>query len=182
MAGGPKPFTIPDDHFKYVVFKDANWDFRTLNFDSDVALADEPDKGIFNATDPNLSEFVEHGGKLILYHGWNDALIAPQNTVDYFDSVVAVMGGTSKVGNSMRLFMAPDMNHCFGGEGPCVFDMISALEQWVEKGTAPEQIRASHLTDGKVDRTRPLCPYPQVAKYNGSGSTDDASSFGCTKE
>jgi feruloyl esterase len=76
--------------------------------------------------------------------------------------------------------MAPGMGHCGGGEGPNTFDMVDALERWVEQGTAPDRIVASHLTDGKVDRTRPLCPYPQIAQYTGSGSTDEAASFVCT--
>jgi feruloyl esterase len=81
--------------------------------------------------------------------------------------------------DSYRLFMVPGMNHCGGGDGPNTFDMLSALEQWKEQGKAPNQILASHMTDGKVDRTRPLCPYPQTAKYKGSGSTDDAANFAC---
>ncbi len=176
MAAGPKPFAIPDDHFKYVVFKDPNWDFRTLNFDSDVALADKLDNGALNATDPNLKEFVGHGGKLVLYHGWNDQLIAPRNSVNYYKSVVAALG---KTGDSVRLFMAPGMGHCSGGDGPNTFDKMSLIEQWVEKGKAPDQIIASHGTGGNVDRTRPLCPYPQVAQYQGTGSTDDAANFVC---
>ena len=182
LAGGPKPFVIPEDHFKYVVFKDPNWDWRTLNFETDVALADKLDNGTINATDPNLKEFVGHGGKLILYHGWNDQLIAPQNSIDYYKSVIEAMGGASKVNESVRLFMAPGMGHCGGGPGPNTIDSLSALEQWVEQGKAPDQITASHNVGGKVDRTRPLCPYPQVAKYKGTGSTDDAANFVCRAE
>jgi Tannase and feruloyl esterase. len=100
--------------------------------------------------------------------------------------VVATIGGSEKVQNSIRLFMAPGMDHCFGGDGPFAFDTISALEQWVEKGKAPDRIVAAYFPpdtgSAKPDRTRPLCPYPQVAKYKGSGSTDDASNFVCTKE
>ena len=118
LAGGPKPLGIVDSHFKYLVFQNPDWDFRTLNFDSDVALADKLDKGIINATDPNLKEFVAHGGKLILYHGWNDWGIAPQNSVNYYNSVVAAMGGADEVQNSIRLFMAPGMRHCGGATVP----------------------------------------------------------------
>jgi feruloyl esterase len=128
LAGGPKPFGISDSHFKYVVFRDPNWDFRALNFDSDVALADKVDDGLLNATDPNLSRFVAHGGKLLLYHGWNDQLIAPRNTVNYYRSVADTMGGASKIQDSIRLFMAPGMNHCAGGDGPFKFDAISVIE------------------------------------------------------
>src|SRR2546422_11480917 len=118
---------------------------------------------------------------------WTDAGIAPQNSINYYDSVVGAMGGAEKVKNSMRLFMAPGMNHCFGGDGPFVFDTFTVLEQWVEKGKAPDQIIAAHFAGGgvssaKPDRTRPLCPYPLVAKYKGSGSTDDAANFVCSQE
>ena len=122
----------------------------------------------------------------MLYHGWNDGAIAPQNTIDYYHSVVDRMGGPAKVQDSMRLFMAPGMDHCYGGDGPFDFDSIASLEQWVEKGKAPDRIVAAHFpkgpTSAKPDRMRPLCPYPQVAKYNGSGSTDDAANFVCVKE
>ena len=89
------------------------------------------------------------------------------------------MGGAAKASDSVRLFLAPGMGHCGGGEGPNVFDKVGALEQWVEQGKAPERLNASHSTDGKVDRTRPLCPYPQVARYKGTGSIDDAANFVC---
>ena len=173
-------------HFEYLVFHDPKWDYRTLNFDSDVALADKLDNGVLNATNPNLKGFFEQGGKLLLYHGWADGGVPPQNTINYYESVVDAMGGLASVQNSMILFMAPGMGHCFGGDGPFAFDSIAALEQWVEKGKAPDRIVAAHFPPGsdtgKPDRTRPLCPYPQVAKYIGSGSTDDASNFVCTKE
>ncbi|MCC6394152.1 MAG: tannase/feruloyl esterase family alpha/beta hydrolase [Bryobacterales bacterium] len=182
LAGGPHPFQIADDHFKYVVFKDPNWDFRTLNLDSHVALTDKIDKGTLNAINPDLRKFLGRGGKMILYHGWNDQLIAPRNTVNYYESMVAKSGGAAKVSQSIRLFMAPGMAHCAGGEGPNTFDALTALDQWVEHGKAPEQIIAAHRADGKVDRTRPWCPYPQVAKYKGSGSTDDAANFVCAPQ
>ena len=182
MAGGPQPFPITADHFRFIVFKDANWDFRTLDFDRDVTLADRVDDGLLNAIDPDLKPFFGRGGKLLLYHGWSDQLIAPQNTINYFTSVEAASGGAEKVKDSARLFMAPGMAHCGGGDGPNTFDALSALEQWVEHKNPPDRIIASHSTDGKVDRTRPLCTYPQVARYTGSGSTDEASNFVCTAQ
>lgn len=185
FADGREP-PIVASHFKYLVFKNPNWDFRSLNFESDVALADKLDSGLITAIDPNLKEFFAQGGKLLLYHGWNDGGIAPQNTINYYNSVANAMGGSDKVQNAIRLFMAPGMDHCFGGDGPFDFDSIATLEQWVEKGKVPDRIVAAHLPEGpasaKPDRTRPLCPYPQVAKYRGSGSTDDASNFVCAKE
>jgi feruloyl esterase len=144
-----------------------------------VARADGMDHGVLNAIDPNLKSFFDRGGKLLMYHGWNDQLIAPENSVNYYQSVVKAFGGVSKVNDSVRLFMAPGMNHCAGGDGPSNFDCLAALERWVEQKQPPDTILASHLTGGKVDRTRPLCPYPQVAAYKGTGDQNDAASFTC---
>jgi feruloyl esterase len=179
IAGGPEPFGAGADYFKYVVFRDPSWNWRTFNLESDAALADQVDNGTINATNPDLKPFVAHHGKLIMYHGWTDTNITPQATVDYFGKVVDKMGGPAQTAQSVRLFMVPGMNHCGGGEGPNVFNMVSALERWVEDGKAPDQVMASHLTSGKVDRTRPLCPYPQTAQYKGTGDPNDAANFTC---
>jgi feruloyl esterase len=179
QAAGPDPSANIFDHFKYVVFKNPAWDWKTFDFDKGIALAERPENAAMNATDPNLKPFFAHNGKLLIYHGWADSNVAPLNTIKYYKSVVDTLGGTSKTANNMRLFLEPGMGHCGGGEGPNVFDKVGSLEQWVEQGKAPEKIIASHSTDGKVDRTRPLCPYPQVAKYKGSGSIDEASNFAC---
>jgi feruloyl esterase len=178
-VAGPQPGGISLGHWKYVVFKDPAWDYRTLNFDSDVARAEKLDHGSIEAMDPDLRAFFGRGGKLLQYHGWSDNQIAPRNSVNYYASVVKQMGGASKVNDSYRLFMIPGMAHCRAGDGVNSFDSITAIEQWVEKGQAPDRILAARTNDGKVDRTRPLCAYPQVAKYNGSGSTDDATNFSC---
>jgi feruloyl esterase len=178
VQAGPQVPSVANDFFRYVVFKDPNWDYKTLNFDGDVALADQASSTV-NATDPNLKAFFAHGGKLLQYHGWSDNQISPLNSVNYYASVVDAMGGTSKVKDSYRLFMVPGMSHCRGGEGVNIFDSISVIDQWVEKGKAPDQIIASRIRDGKADRTRPLCSYPQVAVYKGAGSTDDAANFVC---
>lgn len=179
VLAGPQPFAIANEHFKYVVFRNPGWDYRTLDFDRDIALTEKLDNGLINATDPNLRAFFARGGKLIQYHGWNDWQIAPRNSVNYYQSALEEMGAASRVPESYRLFMAPGMGHCGGSDGPNTFDMLGALEQWVEKGEAPAQITASRLRDGKVDRTRPLCPYPQIARYKGGGSTDEARNFVC---
>jgi feruloyl esterase len=114
---------------------------------------------------------------LIQYHGWSDPQIPSGSSTTYYENVSKALG--PKLKDNYRLFMVPGMNHCGGGDGPATFDMLAALEQWVEKKQAPNSIPASHMTDGRVDRTRPLCPYPQVATYKGSGSTDEAANFVC---
>jgi feruloyl esterase len=178
MAGA-RPFAIGLDHFRYVVFRDPNWDYRSLDFSKDAGLAERLDDGTINALDPNLKAFLGRGGKLIQYHGWNDPQISPGSSVIYYESVLTAMGGAAKVQGAYRLFMVPGMAHCGGGEGPNQFDMLGALEQWVEKGKAPESVIAARVKDGKAERTRPLCPYPQTAVYQGSRSTDGAVNFVC---
>lgn len=175
---GPRPFPIGVDFFKYVVFEDPNWDHRNFDFDRDVDRAQKT-ASTLNAMNPNLKPFLGRGGKLIQYHGWNDPQIAPGFSVRYYQSVLETMGGASRVQGSLRLFMVPGMAHCGGGQGASRFDMLSVLERWVEQGEAPDRIAASRVTDGKEDRTRPLCPYPQVAVYRGTGSVDDAANFAC---
>jgi feruloyl esterase len=177
--GGPRPFGTADDHFKYVVFQDPNWDYRKFDFDSGITLAERIGKGTVDALNPNLKEFFSRGGKLIQYHGWNDPQVLPLNSVHYYTSVLEAMGGAGKVSGNYRLFMVPGMAHCGGGEGPNRFDGFAALTNWVENKEAPDQILASHFSDRKVDRTRPLCPYPQTAVYKGMGNTDDAGNFSC---
>jgi feruloyl esterase len=137
------------------------------------------DNDTINAVNPNLSEFVAHGGKLFMYHGWADPNVAPRASVEYYNNVVEVMGGAEKTASWVRLFMVPGMGHCEGGEGPDTFSKMSVIEDWVEKGKAPQRIVASHLTNDVVDRTRPLCPYPQVAKYKGSRNINKADNFVC---
>ena len=114
-----------------------------------------------------------------MYTGWADPVVPPQDTATYYDAVVKTMGGIEKTREFFRFFAAPGMGHCSGGPGPNQFDALTALEQWVEKGIAPDRLLASHITNGKVDRTRPLCPYPQVARWKGTGSTDEAANFTC---
>jgi len=182
LAAGPDPSANIFDHYKYVVFKDPNWNWKTFNFDSDITRSEQPDNVVMNATDPNLKPFFAHNGKLLIYHGWADTNVATLNTIKYYNSVVDTTGGPAKTSNNIRLFLEPGMGHCAGGEGPSVFDKVGTLDQWVEQNKAPEKIIASHNTQGKVDRTRPLCQYPQVAKYKGAGSIDDAANFSCVTE
>ncbi len=182
QATGLKPHSHPVSFFQFVLFKNPDWKWQTLNFDTDVALADRMYGSILNAVDPNLKAFKAHGGKLIMYHGWSDPHIAPLNSIDYYKSVVAAMGGVAETEDFARLFMIPGMGHCRGGLGPDVFDKVGVLEQWVQDGVAPDKIIASHLTNGVADMTRPLCPYPKVARWKGAGSTNDAANFACVND
>ena len=166
------------DQFRFIVFGDPAWTIDKFNVATDVARAEEVDRDVINALNPNLEPFLDRGGKMIAYHGWSDPQISPLNVTHYHRRVLEAVGA-AKVHAGYRLFMAPGMAHCTGGEGPDTFDALGALEQWVEHGKAPDQIVASHSTKGVVDRTRPLCPYPQVAAYKGTGSIDDAASFTC---
>jgi feruloyl esterase len=161
--------------FRVATYQDANWDWHNYDLDRDVAAADEK-FGYVNVP-YDLSAFKARGGKLLLYHGWNDAAISPENTINYYQNVLHKMG--PKQDAWMRLYMVPGMNHCRGGVGTDQFNKMAVVERWREAGTAPEQIIAAHVSGNTVDMTRPLCPYPQVATYRGTGSTSDAASFTC---
>ncbi len=165
------------DFWRYWVFNDPNWDFHSFDFDLDAAYADTHME-FLTANDPDLSRYSELGGKLLIYQGWADPVVPPEDTIRYFESVVHAMGA-DRAANAARLFLVPGMGHCSGGPGPSTFDGLAALDAWVEQGTAPSEIIATHATGGTVDRSRPLCPYPQVARWKGSGSTDEASNFEC---
>jgi len=178
---GPRPFQIGIDFFRYVIFHKPDWDHKTFHFETDLAYIDRDTKAILNPMNPNLRPFIEHGAKMIQYHGWNDPQIEPASSVAYYQSVLKASGGVGAVQGSYRLFMVPGMAHCGGGEGASNFDMLAALENWVEKGDSPDRIDASRIREGKIDRRRPLCPYPQIPTYKGSGDPDDAASFVCRK-
>ena len=174
-----------------LTYQNAAWDFRAFNLDHDVKVADDTMGRRLNAVDPNLKGLRDRGGKLILYHGWSDPALAPMATVHYYQSVVAKMG-QKETADFVRLYMVPGMQHCAGGPGPDSFgaapgglrpdpehSMSVALERWVENGKAPGTIVAARYEGDRIVRTRPLCPYPQVARYSGTGSTDDAANFRC---
>jgi feruloyl esterase len=183
MFGDGGDPAIVGSYFRYLVFKDAGWKAASLNFDSDIALAEKLNGRELSANDPDLSEFFGDGGKLILYHGLTDPIISPQNTINYYGRVSRESGAKAEA--SVRLFLAPGMDHCSGGVGPSTFDARKSLVDWVEQKKAPEMILADHPSEGpgatrEPDKTRPLCAYPKIAKYKGTGSTDEASSFVCT--
>jgi feruloyl esterase len=187
------------------VAEDPKWDFRKWNFESDYAFAVEKTGALLNSTSPDLRSFRSTGGKLIQFHGWGDAAIPALASIEYYDRVRAFMakypdGRTSRPGEVdefYRLFMVPGMGHCAGGIGPNTFgnggrsgasttpdpdsDLVAALERWVERGTAPERLIGSGTVVGDPARplTRPLCAYPKVARYNGSGDPYVADSFTC---
>jgi feruloyl esterase len=179
LAGGPNPVDLFVDQFRYIVYQDPNWDWRTFDIDRDSAKANAIDKDV-DEMDPHLAAFAKHGGKLLIYHGWADQQVAPGSSIEFYKSVVRLNGDPAATSDWIRLFMVPGMGHCGGGEGPDTFDKIGAIEQWVEQGKAPARIISAHKTAGKVDRTGPLCPYPQVARYNGTGNINDASNFTCS--
>lgn len=175
---GSAPSSYAIDLYRYIVFKNPAWDYHTFDLTRDVAFADRVASDVINSADPNLKAFFGHGGKLIQYHGWSDPGVPPEESVNYYKAVADAMGGVDHIKDSYRLFMIPGMGHCRGG-GTDTFDMVAPLDRWVEKGQAPDRIVASRLTNGAVDRTHPLCPYPQIAVYKGSGSTDEAQNFVC---
>jgi Tannase and feruloyl esterase len=135
--------------------------------------------GVIGTDNPDLSAFRNARGKAIIWHGWSDQLIFPQGTIDYYNRVIDTLHSTEQVQRFARLFMAPGVFHCGGGIGPQVFDMFGALVRWVETGEAPDQIVASRVENGVVVRTRPLCAYPYVARYDRKGDPNSADSFKC---
>jgi feruloyl esterase len=180
MVVGHEPEQVAIDTFR-ALFQNPQWDYHTFDFDKDIALSDKLGNRLMNAADESrLKTLFARGGKILLYHGWSDPNISALLGIKYYEDAVAANGGTSKTYNSIRLFMVPGMGHCGGGDGPNTFDKMTEITRWVEEGKAPDRIIAVHVgADGKVDRSRPLCPYPEVAKYLGRGSSDEAGSFSC---
>jgi len=180
----PQPFGISMDWFRYFLTQDPTFDGNTVTpaaferfWDQSVELY-----GIVIGTDnPDLTAFRDAGGKAIVWHGWADQLISAEGTVDYYQRVQQQMGGPQRTSEFIRLFMAPGVTHCAGGAGPTPTGQMEALLAWVEEGRAPETLLATRRDQsGAVTRSRPLCPYPLVARYRGNGSTDDAANFRCS--
>ena len=183
--------------FRNMVHKNPSWDYRTFDVDRDLQAANDAVGSALNAVSPDLGRFQERGGKLILFHGWSDAALPPNATIDYYQSVAAKLG-QQRTDSFVRTYMVPGLQHCSGGPGTDSFgilpgfpptepdparNMSAAMVRWVEQGTAPAAIIATKYkgrtpADG-VAFTRPLCPYPQVSRYKGTGSADDAANFVC---
>jgi pimeloyl-ACP methyl ester carboxylesterase len=199
MAGAA-PFPIPIEQARYWVYFDPTWDWTTLtyaNYEAFFAKNVQMVGPLMATDDPDLSKFRKRGGKLIMYHGWSDPLIMSEGTTKYWDSVKQAMTTANVPLDFAKLYMVPGMGHCSGGAGPNQFgqsaggivpadpqhDVFRALMAWSERGAEPQAIVATKFTNDvptqAVQRTRPLCVYPQVARYKGSGSTDDAANFAC---
>ena len=176
-----KPFGIPLDWFRYFLIQDPQWDWTTLTparFELLWRQSVEQYGAVFGTDDPDLSRFRDRGGKLIIYHGLADQLIPAEGTIDYYKRVQQQMGGAEKVSQFARLFLAPGVDHAFRGAGPTPIGQMEAIVRWVEEGQAPEKLMAERQdSNGNVVQSRPLFPFPQVAKYKGSGSTDEAANF-----
>jgi feruloyl esterase len=177
--------------FANFVYSDPNWQLAKLNFaaNGDFKLAHERLGALVASDNPDLSAFKARGGKLILFHGWSDAAITPYATIRYYDAVRKKMS-VKNADSFSRLYMVPGLSHCIGGPGPNSFDMLATLDGWVDGGKAPDVVIASKTNNdyaalldmpAKTLRTRPLCAYPKVARWDGKGSTDEAASFSCVK-
>lgn len=174
MIGGPM-FPYAETFMRSVVFQDPQWDSRSFDFDRDVLRARRAGSRQMDVPSDGVRTFLERGGKLLLSHGTADGLIPYGNTVNLYEALTKSVG---KARDNARLFLLPGMAHCRGGEGLSEVDMLAVIDQWVETGNAPERIIARNPANA-VPRTRPLCPYPQEAKYVGTGSTDEAANFLC---
>lgn len=198
---GPAPkksaiYFLGNNFYAYFIHGQADWDYKTFTVEKDEKLAESTLGSQLDASDPDLRAFETRGGKLVMYHGWNDPAIPALNSVNYFESVRAKFGQKA-TDSFLRLYMVPGMLHCIGGPGPDVFgqtgiftgmdsgnNMRLSLQQWTESRVAPGAIIASKhdRTDWHVTMTRPLCPYPQAAKYKGAGDTNNAANFVCTEK
>jgi feruloyl esterase len=160
------------------VFHNPQWHWSTLDFDRDLAYANAT-VGYVSAIEHDLSAFKRRGGKLLTYAGWVDPILPGGDVVHYYERVVEAMGGLDSTRDFSRLFMMPGVGHCSGGPGPDEIDPLAAIRDWVEKGVAPERLIASKRVGGKTVRTRPICAFPRIARWSGTGSTDDAANFTC---
>jgi feruloyl esterase len=176
--GRPVQTIFSETFLKYMAFgkPDPGYDWTTFDFGKDPGRM-EGARSILDATNPDLTRFRSRGGKILMYYGWADPALNPLMGVQYYEEVTRRMGATTT--DFFKLYMIPGMFHCGGGVGTSVFDAMTPLVEWVEKGRAPGSIIAGRSVDDRIVRTRPLCSYPQVARYKGTGSVDDAANFAC---
>jgi hypothetical protein len=178
LMSGPEPFPVATSYMRLLVFGDRKgWDFRSFDYGADAARARAFGAPILDVPAGGLKPFFARGGKLLLSHGWTDGLIPANNTVAFYQRLAPGLPAR-QAQDQLRLFMVPGMNHCSGGEGPFVFDTLAAIDAWATGGPAPERLIASR-PPGQPPMSRPLCPFPRVARYQGHGPTDQASSFAC---
>jgi feruloyl esterase len=176
--GKPADFNLAENTMRYLVHKPPkpDYDYKTFDYDRDIHLVDDWSK-LADAKNPDLAKFKKQGGKLLMTYGWADTILQPMMGVNYYEQALAKNGPDTP--EFFRLFMVPGMAHCGGGIGPDRHDPMTAMINWVEKGRAPASMVASRVVNNQVVRTRPLCPYPQVARHSGQGSIDDAVNFRC---
>jgi feruloyl esterase len=179
MLHVPGPTLTSLSYFQFALHRNPDWSPLSLNFDSDVADADRVDGATLNDIDADLHAFKAAGGKLIMFHGWSDPIIAPFESVHYYRSVVAAMGGSDQASSFVRLFMLPGVGHCQGGPGADNFDKIGLIEKWTESGLPPSAALVAHRDPPGSAFTRPLCPYPQSAFWRGTGDSNAAENFVC---
>jgi feruloyl esterase len=177
-VGGPDADANALGLFRYVVLGRPDWDWRGDDFSDAVDRVRAEAGPVFDAVDPDLSRFTARGGRLLLYHGWADPQTPAGNTIAYYEAVAAYLGA-DRVDDHVALFMVPGMGHCSGGEGTDTFDPVTPLVGWVERGERPTRIEAARIVEGRTIRTRPLCPWGQVAAWDGRGPVDDSASFTC---
>jgi Tannase and feruloyl esterase len=180
----PQAFAFTTDWIRYWLMQNPQYDANALTLQAFEQFWDQSleEYGIVIGTDnPDLAQFRDRGGKIVLWHGWADQLITTEGTIDYYKRVLQQMGGAEKTTQFLRFFLAPGVGHCGGGAGPAPYGQLDAVRSWVEDGKAPATLTAARRDQaGTITRSRPLCQYPQVAKYKGSGSTDDAANFVCS--
>jgi hypothetical protein len=197
LGGGPgsgSGVQYVTNYFRYMVTDDPKWNILTADVDAVAKQAVSKTAAELDSNNPDLSGLHRRNGKLILYHGWSDPAIPPTNTTTYYESVQKKMG-SAEAEKFVRLYMVPGMEHCVGGPGPSAFGQLGipttkgpkfgifdALVDWVEKDSPPDTVIATKYSPEKtVVMTRPLCPYPQLARYKGTGDTNDAANFACTQ-
>jgi hypothetical protein len=178
LMSSPVPFPAATSYMADIVLKNPSWDFKSFDYDKEAKAAVDAGASMLDVPSDGLKNFFAGGGRLFMAHGWSDGLIPAGNTVAFYKAMLGTIDAKTAA-DQARLFMVPGMGHCAGGDAPYVFDPLTILENWTEKGETPNSVIVSNPPNAPKQMTRPLCPYPQVAKYKGAGSTDDAANFEC---